>query len=349
MRAWWKKWWPVGKFLLAVVILFAIGRRFAEDLQQPHLWDRPLRPGCLVLSGGVYLLALGCWAGYWHRLMRRVGPPPPPLTSARAYFLGQLGKYLPGKALALVFRAALVAGPRVRVGLAGLTAFYEVLADMAAGALLAAVLFLLLGPDSAAGLDWGALGGLFRLEEPAGTVLDRKVFGLLALALFLPLGVLILPPVFNHLAHRLSRPFREKDAPPLPPFRAGFLAEGLLWATCSWFLMGTSLWVLLQGTLVRPPPWAWDTWALFTASLALAYVAGFIILVVPSGLGVREFFLTLLLANPKEGRDRASIVLAVVVLRLVWTAAEVVLAAVLYWFPTPEQKEIAKRPMPVRQ
>jgi len=55
--------------------------------------------------------------------------------------------------------------------------------------------------------------------------------------------------------------------------------------------------------------------------------------ITPSGLGVREFFLTLFLVNPHEGRPRASILLAVLLLRLVWTAAELVTAGIVYWLP----------------
>jgi uncharacterized membrane protein YbhN (UPF0104 family) len=363
MRAWLKKWWSVGKALLAVAILVAIGRGFAADLEQTRLGDHPLRPGWLALCGLLYLLGLGCWAGLWHRLMQGLDQHPRVPVTARAYFLGQLGKYLPGKAMALVMRAALAAGPRVHGGLAGLTAFYEVLTDMAFGALLAALLFLLVGPDTAAPLSWEALLSLLRLkepvtfsasfftrptaslnillrlEEPAAALPDRRVLVLLALLLSLPIGVFLLPPVMNRLAHRLSRPFVGKDAPALPRFRWSGLAEGCLWAAGSWFLLGTSLWVMLQAVPSRPPDWAWDAWALTTGCLALAYVAGFIILVVPSGLGVREFFLTLLLVNPKQGLDKATVVVTVVLLRLVWTTAELVLVAVVYWLPATRGQE----------
>jgi uncharacterized membrane protein YbhN (UPF0104 family) len=66
-------------------------------------------------------------------------------------------------------------------------------------------------------------------------------------------------------------------------------------------------------------------------------VAGFVIVVAPAGLGVREFLLTLLLA-PELGQAaalepdaaRSAAILAVLVLRLVWTAGEAIVAAVLY-------------------
>ena len=59
-----------------------------------------------------------------------------------------LGKYLPGKAWALVLRATLIRGPEVRLSVAGLSSFYEVLTTMAAGVLLAALLFGLQVPSN---------------------------------------------------------------------------------------------------------------------------------------------------------------------------------------------------------
>src|SRR5262249_57797160 len=102
-----------------------------------------------------------------------LGPVPPWGMTLRAYYVGHLGKYLPGKAWALLLRADLVRPGGVRPGLAGLTAFYEVLTTMAAGALVAAVLFACLGADAGPGLDLEALRGLARLGLPPGGVAGR--------------------------------------------------------------------------------------------------------------------------------------------------------------------------------
>jgi len=336
MRAWLKKWWPVLKAVLAVALLVAIGRRFVIDLQEPDLWNRSFHIGWMVLSGALYIFALAFSAFFWYRLLHRFGQHPSATATVKAYYIGFLGKYLPGKAWALVMRAAIAAGPRVRGGLAGLTAFYEVLTTMAAGALLAAVLFLLFGPACSGPIDWAALRGLFRLRMPPHPIFDYRIGVCLALILLLPIGTLILPAVFNRLAHRLTAPFREKDAPALPRFRLAALAEGVLLTACGWFCLGAGLWCMLRAVLTRPPAFDGHTWVMFTASMGVAYVAGFVILVVPSGLGVREFFLTVFLVNPEEGRDRASILLAVLLLRVVWTAAELVTAGIVWWLPDRE-------------
>lgn len=91
---------------------------------------------------------------------------------------------------------------------------------------------------------------------------------------------------------------------------------------------------MLLGVLSTSPGLQWPDAASDTADLALAYVAGFVILIVPGGLGVREFFLILLLVDPHSGRPRGEIIVLVVMLRLAWTLAELLAASVVYWLPS---------------
>ena len=72
-----------------------------------------------------------------------------------------------------------------------------------------------------------------------------------------------------------------------------------------------------------------------TAIMGLSYVAAFL-LWTPGGLGVREFLLGLLLAPELMGRgDEESVsgrvVLAVLLLRVAWTLAELLAAGALYF------------------
>src|SRR5260370_7892092 len=147
MRAWLRKSWPLLKAVLALAILVAIGRQFVRDLSRPELWQRSLHPGWLVLSAACYLLGLGFSALYWYRLLAALGQRPSLLRTLRAHYIGQMGKYLPGKAWALLLRSNLVRSPTTRVGVAVLTSFYEVFLTMLSGALLAAVSFGLQAAD----------------------------------------------------------------------------------------------------------------------------------------------------------------------------------------------------------
>ncbi len=350
MRAWLRTWWPALKGLLAVVILIAIGRQFALALEVPQrglrasledLWARLRHPGWLAWSGALYLAGLFFSTIFWVRLLRELGQQPRWLASTRAYYIGHMGKYLPGKAWALFLRAGLARGAGVHAGIAVMTSFYEVLTTMAGGTVLAAVLVWFLLPNTTTGFDWHILRRLMALHESGAELPDRRVLVAFALLLLAPIGVPIFPPVFNRIVGRLSLPFRSSDQPP-PPIRLGSLVEGLLVTAVGWLLLGLSLWAAMQAAVDEPLAFSLAAWGRFTAYLALAYVAGFIILVVPSGLGVREYFLLLFLVPELGGalgrgteEARAAAVLVVLLLRLVWTLAELVIVGVLYFLPGP--------------
>jgi hypothetical protein len=113
---------------------------------------------------------------------------------------------------------------------------------------------------------------------------------------------------------------------------------GLGLGCVGWSLMGLSLACALASVQQAGLPWTLPTLADLAASLAISYVAGFLVLVAPGGLGVRELFLTWLLTpsvaaagalSPELARGK--VVLVVLLLRLAWTLAEVLLAFLLYW------------------
>jgi hypothetical protein len=363
-----RRWWPVVKPLIGLAIVILIGRRFLDDLRRPELWEQPVlwsaATGWLFLSGVLYLAGLGCSAFFWGRLLHHLGQRPPAYTVARAYYVGQLGKYIPGKAWALLMRAALVrqggssVAPPVPWKLAGLTSFYEVLTMMAAGSLLAVILFAFLGTDVAAPPSLSGLVGLVRGQVPAGGVLGRWQAALLAGLLALATGLPLWPGVFNRIAPWLElRAPGNTDGvssanPGLPRIRLLYLAEGLGLLTLGWLLLGSSVGVTLQGILGHRAgselTWAPAILGRVTASLAVAYVAGFVILIAPGGIGVRDFLLTLLLAPELTALTNCPgevawglAALTAVVLRLVWTLAELLLALGLYLIPGGVRADVA--------
>jgi glycosyltransferase 2 family protein len=342
--------------MLTLAILACVGWQFVRILDAPELrgtagesspaeiiWDyvRCARPGWLLASGALYLLGLGFPALYWARLQRHLGQRlPGPLAVCRAYYVSHLGKYLPGKAWALVLRASLVAGPGVRIGLAGMASFYEVLTTMTGGALFAAILFLCLVPDRGATPDWPTIKALFTLRLDDSSVLDRRLLATAALLVALPVGVPILPPLFNRLVHRVSLPFRGEDATPPPRVRFAHLAEGLVLSCGAWLLLGASMMAVFQGVLPAPPEWSLASWGRHTALFALGYVSSFLVFFVPGSAGVREYSLILFLVpeivtmtGMGGAQARVVVFVCVVILRLIWTVAELLISAMLYWLP----------------
>jgi hypothetical protein len=332
MRGKLRRAWPFLKAILWLLLLFLIGRQFARDLQRPELFQHPLHAGWLIVSGLLYILGLGFSALYWDRLLGHLGARPPLSAALRAYYIGHLGKYLPGKAWALMLRTSLVSGHGVSVGLAALTSFYEVLVTMASGVLVAAVLFAVLGADAGAGLNAATLRHLLWLEQPGEGGLQRPVVVLLSALLFVAIVVPLHPAIFNRLVHRMSLPFRERDAAQLPHIRFRYLLEGLVLTAAGWLLLGASFAAALRGIVGEDWPWLDVRTARLPAIMGLAYVIGFVVFI-PGGLGVREFVLTLLLTPELVGvqgmgpeQARATVVVAVLVLRLAWTAAELLTA-----------------------
>src|SRR5262249_238005 len=121
----------------------------------------------------------------------------------------------------------------------------------------------------------------------------------------------------------------------------GLGGRTLLWGVgatgCGWLVLGASLWATVQAVVPEPQPLTPATWARYTAMVGLSYVAGFLAFILPGGVGVREGVLEHFLAPELVGQGVAQAAgvatVVVLVLRLLWTTAELVMAAAVYWLP----------------
>ncbi len=325
------------KAALAIAIVVAIARYFAKILGRSELdtLQFGLRVHFLVPAGGLYLLAHCCWGSFWVRLLHGQGVRVSWYGGLRAYFVSQLGKYLPGKAWVILIRVGMLRHDAHAASLpVAVTATYETLTSMAAGAFLGVLLLPYLGvlPPNLSGY----------------------VVAFLAVAA-LPVGLGIL----NKLAARLWAKRKGPDARPLPAPSLLLLVQGLLHGVCGHVLLGLSLGLVILA--VVPEGTADGTYPADLAAVTISYVAGFVFLFAPGGLGVREGALQLLLTPrfvPALGQEGAAALAVIValVLRLVWTVAEVLLAGTLYFLhpraevlpgqevPTPKQE-----PQPVKE
>jgi hypothetical protein len=333
-REWLRRGWPWLKALLGLAVVAIVGVRFGRDLMELQLHDRPVRAGWAVASGALYLTGLFFSALTWRRLLTHAGERPRLLTTVRAYYLGHLGKYLPGKAWALFLRADLVRCDGVRLGVGVVTAFYEVLVTMSAAVVVSSVLFAIFAPNTGFWPRGEIIRGLLRLDVPTEGELGRNTCVLISLGLLACVGIPAVPAAFNRLAYRLASPFgADRD---LPRMRWPYLGEGLLLTSAGWLLQGASLGAALCAVIGPGQPWTIPLAARVAAIVGVSYVAGFVILFAPSGLGVREYFLALFLAPelrelgiPAE-EARGLAILTVLLLRVAWTAAEMVMAAAVW-------------------
>jgi uncharacterized membrane protein YbhN (UPF0104 family) len=305
--------WITIKWLLVLAIVVGVSWHFVHLLGMVDFRNQPLeiRPGWLVISALLYLLGLSCSALFWWRLLRSLGERPGLAATLRAYFVGQVGRYLPGKVATVALRASLLHQVGVRVSVASLTIVYEALTTNLAGALLGIVLIVLLG--TASGKEWRLL-------------------------VLLPIfGIPLVPGLFNWLIGRLRRG-REGANEPMPRLRARTLLTGLALGCCGWWLQGAGVWAGIAAVAPQPLPASIEAWAKCTAFYAVAQVVAFSMFVVPGGLGVREFLLQQLLTPLLApalgaGEAAATAIVAVVLLRLAWTVADVLAAAIGYAIP----------------
>ena len=303
------KWVKLAvRLVIAVLVAWGVWRtvvqantRLAEE--QFRLAD--VDPWWLILAGFFYLVGMVPSWLFWHRTLGAMGQRPGRLQTLRAFYIGHLGKYVPGKALVVVLRTGLVRGPGVDTTVAATSIFVETLTFMAVGVSLAAVILPFLTDQS-----W--LIGLS--------------IGLLLLA-----SVPTAPPIFRKIVRILGvrRANPQIDAA-IEGISWRLLAGGWVSMAIGWLLFGASLWATLRavppGLLTSDLSSPWPHLPLLTACVGLAMVAGFLSLL-PGGLGVRELVLIPLLA-PVYGDVAAMI--AAVLLRLVWLLAELLASAILY-------------------
>ena len=296
---------------LAIVIVVAVGAHFRNVLKGIDLQQLPIRFRFefLVPAGLLYLLAHLCWSTFWVRLLHWEGIRVSWFVGLRTYYVSQFGKYIPGKIMVPAMRIMMLRPHGAHPIPVGVTAVYETLTSMAAGALLA-VIFL------------PALGIL----PPAISKNATLLFGVAAL----PLGL----GVLNKLAARIAKKKRGPDAMPLPAPSIFLLAQGLLHGACGYCLLALSLGLTIRGLIPNAPEWSAETYSVDMAAVALSYVAGFVIAVAPGGLGAREIAMQLALTpqlTPAFGAQAAALAVVVALaLRLTWTVAEVVVGLPLY-------------------
>jgi uncharacterized membrane protein YbhN (UPF0104 family) len=327
------------KSVVALVVVWAVGRhvlRTWNDLRD-HRLSIHFDPEWLIGAGLLYLAGLVACGCFFERILHSSPTPVRLVPALRAYLVSHLGKYVPGKAMVVVVRAGMVVPFGARASTAAIATFYETLVMMASGGLIAA-----------AGFARAPGSNVVRLTPPYGGAVEVPVYGLAAwsgLGIGLAFLVLALPSLFGRLAGLVSLPIPGVGPDVMPRFSGRLLSQGVIWSSCGWVLLGLSQ----LAVVCAFDPGARNVqlalgWApVMIASVALATVAGFVVAVLPGGLGVREGVLMSVLA-PLIGSDQA--VIASLSLRLVWVAAEVAAAAVVFpWFRRPPAVADVSRPM----
>jgi hypothetical protein len=233
----------------------------------------------------------------WRRVVLSMGERLPFFTAVRIWFLASLGKYIPGKVWA-------VAGAAVLAKRAGVDPSVAV-----AGALVLQALALASGAAAVALTARDA----FQAMGPAALPIAAVLLGISAAGL-IALG---------------SQPFLDRISGLLPSalprvraVSAGILTMAFAANLLAWVLYGLALVLLTQGVLPGISLSLPKAIGVFTCS----YLAGFIALFAPGGLGPRESVFLLLLAGDIGLKPAAGLALAS---RLLLTGTEVLPAVPL--------------------
>jgi uncharacterized membrane protein YbhN (UPF0104 family) len=310
------------KSALAVVVLWAVGRHVIRTWHDLRGQSRSLQfePAWLALSGALYLTGLAAFGRFYERILRASATPVGLWPALRAYVVSHLGKYVPGKAMVVVIRTGLVVPFGGRASTAAIATFYETLVMMAVGGLIAAA-----GFASAEGAQ--AVRFTLPVWGPAELPVYRAA-AILGLGLGLAFLAVVAPAVFGRAVGVVCLPIPGVGLDALPRITGRLLGQGLLWSLAGWVFLGFSQLAVVRAfdRGIVPAHDALGLAPVAIASVALATVAGFVVAVLPGGLGVRE---GVLMATLAPALGSASAVVAALVLRLVWVGAELAITAVL--------------------
>lgn len=313
-------WIRFAKWLVYVLvvgsIVFTIWKGITE-IRNSSISVQDFNWNWLPAASLFYFCSISISWFYWHCVLIGLGQRPKLSHSFPAFIVGQLGKYFPGKALVVIIRTGIIAGPNVQPAVAATSVFIETLTYMAVGAGVACVLmifFVDVGP-------WLILLG-------CGGILAA--------------GLPIFPPVFRRIV-RLSR--LDKLSPKIGAAVANLKTRTAVLGWCvlplSWLLVGLSLWSVIQLTGVGSV--SINELPRITACAALAIVVGFLSMM-PGGLGVREVVLVALLSplDPEVFTTATTLIVAVT-LRLCWLSTELLMTIILKGFgcvPSAQSKSI---------
>lgn len=284
---------------LVVVVALAIVYVVQDREQIADAWSR-VSLGSVLLALLLSMVNVATSGASWRAVLADLGSPLPVRAAARVFFVGQLGRYIPGTVFQFVAQAELARDhgvPRRRTGSALAVAL--LVSMTTASILVTGVLPLALHGRELPGWEWT---GWLRWLTPVCLVL-------------------LIPQVINPLLRFLLKLARQE------PLEHRITVKGLLlsafWAMVSWIAVGLQVFVLARAV---GADWsATETLALGVGGYALAWMAGFLVVLAPAGAGARELVLAAVIALSTGSGGAAVVVLGS---RVLLTLSDLVLAGI---------------------
>jgi uncharacterized membrane protein YbhN (UPF0104 family) len=281
-----------------VVLAVALGA-YAVYVQRHAVSTGLRRLGPAAVLGALVSVVAGLAASLqvWRVLLASLGSPLPVSIAARIFFVGQLGKYIPGSMWPVLMQMELAKAQRVPRARSATASVLAMVVTLCAGLLAAIVTLPFLTSGPAAAYRWTILAAPVILAGLHPRILNPA------------LGLLL----------RLAR------RPPLPQRLAGrTIVAAVGWSLASWVLLCTHVWLLAVRLGAAPG----TAFLLAVGGFALAWCAGFLVVFAPAGAGVREVILAATLGTVLHAGEATVITL---VSRVVMTVADLVIAGLAAW------------------
>ncbi|MBW3660228.1 MAG: flippase-like domain-containing protein [Gemmatimonadetes bacterium] len=258
----WIRWLERGAALVVVGFLVAY---LVENWGAVRDYEWSVDWGRMALAAGLHALVYSGYVVLWRHVLEALGARLSLADAHRVWYLGNLGRYVPGKVLQLA-------------GTAYLARARGVSPVLAVAATMVAQLFV---------LGTGFAVAAATLPEAAGRIAWLEPVSLAAAAAIL---LVLLTPLFDRLYRAALKVVRRPEYHVEVPWTirlaltAGY--AGL------WLAFGIAFW-LFVGAVVEPGP---DAFWPVVGTWAIGYMAGWMVVFVPGGLGVREGVYAALLA-----------------------------------------------------
>ncbi len=259
----------LSRVLGAAIVLLILGfmlRTLYLRWDEIVAYDWDLDYLALIMGFSLMLSAAALYAYLWKLILERLGTPLSYRKSYRIFFLSQLGRYLPGKVWGILGLVYLSQKEGISKVISGASVTLQLLLQVISGIVVfAATLPFWQHRDSLPGLN--------------------------LLLLLLPAGLILLHPALVNRGLNLA--LRATGQAPVElSWGYGYLLSQLgLWAVF-WLVNGVAQYLLIRSISPSPLPQV----PVLAGIFAVAWVAGFLSLVTPSGLGVMEGALVVLLS-----------------------------------------------------
>lgn len=280
-------------------LVLAVGAALALVVLQWDLFSAAIREvgvARIVPATAVSILYVLATALSWRAILADLGTRLPAAAAMRIFFVSQVAKYLPGGVWNIVAAAELGADHEIPRRRSAAVMAISLLVSVVTGAILA-VIGLLASPEA-------------------------REFAWVAVAI--PVGlVLLAPPVLGRLADAGLRLLRRDPLESWPTWR-GF-GIGIAWQVLAWLLAGAQVFLLAEPLGV---PGTVGGYLLATGGYALAWTVGFLVVVVPAGVGMREIVLAAALG---DGLTIASAMTVVLLSRVVLTFVDLAAGLAAGW------------------